>query len=344
MSSNLFNQTVLELVNQQLVAAGLDSLAVNSQLNWAANLQTDEMTQTVSQENQQVDDFVSSPDNFDLGQEISDAEKKKNDDIERNPEISSDNDSVEENIVEEEISSDNDSVENIVEEEISSDNDSVENIVEEEISSDNDSVENIVEEEISSDNDSVENIVEEEISSDNDSVENIVEEEISSDNGSVENIVEEEISSGNGSVQSSTDVFDREIIDLVNQERAKVGADPLKINEQLDDAADLHSQDQAGMNNMTHTGSNGSTLGSRVNETGYEWSGLAENVSQVALDPETVMFGGTGVRGIGIVGWMDSPGHRSNILNPDLEEIGVGYAESSDGSPYWTQVFGADFA
>ena len=142
----------------------------------------------------------------------------------------------------------------------------------------------------------------------------------------------------------SSNQFDWQILDLVNQERAKVGADPLRINQQLDDAANFHAQDQANMDNMTHIGSNGSSLGSRVDATGYEWSGLAENVSQVALDPETVMFGGQGYRGIGIQGWMDSPGHRNNILNPDLEEIGIGYAESSDGSPYWTQVFGADFA
>lgn len=39
---------------------------------------------------------------------------------------------------------------------------------------------------------------------------------------------------------------------------------------------------------------------------------------------------------------MDSPGHRENILNPELEEIGIGYGTSADGSPYWTQVFATD--
>lgn len=144
-------------------------------------------------------------------------------------------------------------------------------------------------------------------------------------------------------MNSNSDTFDQQILDLVNQERAKVGADSLRINEQLDQAADLHSQDQAQMDRMTHDGSNGSSIGDRVSATGYSWSQVAENVSQVALDPETVMYGGQGFQNIGIQGWMESSGHRQNILDPDLEELGIGYGTSADGSPYWTQVFAADF-
>lgn len=139
---------------------------------------------------------------------------------------------------------------------------------------------------------------------------------------------------------NNSDTFDQQILDLVNQERAKIGADPLSINEQLDQAADLHSQDQASMDNMTHTGSNGSDLGMRIQGEGYQFSTAAENVSQVALDAETVMYGGQGFNNIGIVGWMESEGHRDNILNPNLQEIGIGYAVAEDGSPYWTQNFG----
>ncbi|NJO97736.1 MAG: CAP domain-containing protein [Pleurocapsa sp. CRU_1_2] len=69
---------------------------------------------------------------------------------------------------------------------------------------------------------------------------------------------------------NNSDTFDQQILDLVNQERAKVGADPLSINQQLDQAADLHSQDQASMNNMTHTGSNGSDAGTRIQGEGYQ--------------------------------------------------------------------------
>jgi uncharacterized protein YkwD len=132
---------------------------------------------------------------------------------------------------------------------------------------------------------------------------------------------------------NNTDTFDQQILDLVNQERAKVGADPLSINEQLDQAADLHSQDQASMNNMSHTGSNGSDSGSRIQGAGYQSSYSAENVAYGYPDAEAVM-----------AGWMSSENHRENILNSDLQEIGVGYATSGDGTAYWTQDFGAEIA
>lgn len=139
----------------------------------------------------------------------------------------------------------------------------------------------------------------------------------------------------------NTDSFDGQILNLVNQERANVGADPLRINEQLDLAADLHSQDQANMDNLTHRGSDGSEIGDRIQRAGYAYSYTAENISPVALDAETVMYGGEGFDGITLdPGWMGSDNHRKHILNSDFEELGVGYAESADGSPYWTLTFG----
>lgn len=132
---------------------------------------------------------------------------------------------------------------------------------------------------------------------------------------------------------NNSDTFDQQILDLVNQERAKVGADPLSINQQLDQAADLHSQDQARMDKMSHTGSNGSKFDSRIEAQGYQFSTAAENVAMGYLDAASVMNG-----------WMTSQqGHRENILNPDLQEIGIGYGESQDGSTYWTQDFGTEF-
>jgi uncharacterized protein YkwD len=126
------------------------------------------------------------------------------------------------------------------------------------------------------------------------------------------------------------DIFDQQILGLVNQERAKVGADPLKINEQLDLAADQHTLDQASMNKMSHTGSNGSNMGDRIKNAGYVFSSAAENVAYGFGDAAAVMNG-----------WMNSEGHRQNILNPNYKEIGIGYAQGADGRPYWTQDFGA---
>jgi uncharacterized protein YkwD len=126
------------------------------------------------------------------------------------------------------------------------------------------------------------------------------------------------------------DIFDQQILGLVNQERAKVGADPLKINEQLDLAADQHTLDQASMNKMSHTGSNGSNMGDRIKNAGYVFSSAGENVAYGFGDAAAVMNG-----------WMNSEGHRQNILNPNYKEIGIGYALGADGRPYWTQDFGA---
>jgi uncharacterized protein YkwD len=122
-------------------------------------------------------------------------------------------------------------------------------------------------------------------------------------------------------------------IDLVNKERADVGADPLQINDQLDQAADLHSQDQANTETMSHTGSNGSYFADRITDTGYQYSTTGENVAVGYQEPEAV-----------VDGWMGSDGHRENILNSNFEELGVGYSVGEDGSAFWTQDFGADIA
>jgi uncharacterized protein YkwD len=126
------------------------------------------------------------------------------------------------------------------------------------------------------------------------------------------------------------DIFDQQILGLVNQERAKVGADPLKINEQLDLAADQHTLDQASMNKMSHSGSNGSNMGDRIKNAGYVFSSAGENVAYGFGDAAAVMSG-----------WMNSEGHRQNILNPNYKEIGIGYAHGADGRLYWTQDFGS---
>ena len=87
-----------------------------------------------------------------------------------------------------------------------------------------------------------------------------------------------------------TDNFDQQMLDLVNQERAKSGANPLKLNEKLDKAADEHTQDQANSNKMSHSGSNGSKFGDRLKNDGYLFSVAAENVaahgSTKILSPE----------------------------------------------------------
>ncbi|MFM2302730.1 MAG: hypothetical protein RLZZ135_133 [Cyanobacteriota bacterium] len=125
------------------------------------------------------------------------------------------------------------------------------------------------------------------------------------------------------------DKFDNQILDLVNKERSKAGAKPLKLNEKLDRAADAHSLDQAANSRMSHDGSNGSKFDSRIKDEGFLFSRAAENVAYGQKDAFQVMDG-----------WMNSPGHRKNILNPQLENIGIGSATNDNGSIFWTQDFG----
>ncbi|MEV6113035.1 CAP domain-containing protein [Streptomyces sp. NPDC052109] len=116
------------------------------------------------------------------------------------------------------------------------------------------------------------------------------------------------------------------ILQLVNAERGKVGCRPLALNAALMKAAQAHSADMAAHRNMSHTGSDGSSPGDRITRAGYEWSAYGENVAYGYATADQVM-----------TGWMNSPGHRANILNCSFKEIGVGLAQPGS---YWTQDFG----
>ncbi|MEU6666914.1 CAP domain-containing protein [Streptomyces sp. NPDC046727] len=117
-----------------------------------------------------------------------------------------------------------------------------------------------------------------------------------------------------------------EIVRLVNDERAKAGCRPLTLNSTLTKAAQAHSADMAAHQNMSHTGSDGSSPGDRITRAGYTWSSYGENVAYGYSTAQQVM-----------AGWMSSPGHRANILNCGFQEIGVGLAQPGS---YWTQDFG----
>ncbi|MGW1652640.1 CAP domain-containing protein [Streptomyces atratus] len=116
------------------------------------------------------------------------------------------------------------------------------------------------------------------------------------------------------------------ILTLVNSERSKAGCSPLTVNAKLTKAAQDHSADMASHRNMSHTGSDGSAPGDRITRAGYRWSAYGENVAYGYTTPESVM-----------AGWMDSPGHKRNILDCSFKEIGVGLAQPGS---YWTQDFG----
>jgi uncharacterized protein YkwD len=114
---------------------------------------------------------------------------------------------------------------------------------------------------------------------------------------------------------------------LTNQERAKAGCGALRIDSRLVTSARRHSQDMAANNYFDHTSRDGDSPFARMEAAGYPSPG-AENIAMGYPSPAAV-----------VEGWMNSSGHRANILNCKLRAIGVGMASSSRG-PYWTQNFG----
>ena len=123
---------------------------------------------------------------------------------------------------------------------------------------------------------------------------------------------------------------------LVNQERTQRGLKSLTLNEQLDQAADQYSKAMAEQDFFDHTGKDGSSPGDRIAKTGYRANTWGENIAAGYNTPEAV-----------VRGWMNSSGHRANILNPNFTEMGLGYKSLRNDTGrvnygnYWTQVFGA---
>jgi uncharacterized protein YkwD len=133
--------------------------------------------------------------------------------------------------------------------------------------------------------------------------------------------------SAGGGAEPSADLTAR-VLARVNEERAAEGAAPLTRNALLDAAAAEHAADMVDNMYFSHTGSDGSTVAERVSAQGYSWSTVGENIAYGPSDADGVMDL-----------WMNSPGHRANILNGSYTEIGI--ALDNRGLPYWVQVFAA---
>ncbi|MEU6666917.1 sigma-70 family RNA polymerase sigma factor [Streptomyces sp. NPDC046727] len=120
-----------------------------------------------------------------------------------------------------------------------------------------------------------------------------------------------------------------QVVALVNKERATAGCGPVTEDPQLDKAAQGLSDDMAARGFFDHTDPDGNGPGERITAAGYRWSTYGENIARGQQTPQSVMDS-----------WMNSPGHRANILNCSFKNIGVGVHNGS-GGPWWTQDFGA---
>ena len=123
--------------------------------------------------------------------------------------------------------------------------------------------------------------------------------------------------------------FEQRVVDLVNAERAAYGLAPLTYNAQLDAAAEGHNSVQVQTRTMAHINIGDGDPGSRIRAAGF-MGAWGENVAVGQSSPEQV-----------VREWMNSPTHRANILNPNFHQIGVSFAQTSDGYSFWTQSFGA---
>jgi uncharacterized protein YkwD len=130
------------------------------------------------------------------------------------------------------------------------------------------------------------------------------------------------------------------VLELTNQARSQdrlcgsdyfVAAGPVTLSPVLHDAALAHSRDMARHNYFEHRSPAGSEPGSRATEAGYRWRVVGENLAAGITTPEEA-----------VKGWIGSPHHCANLMDPRFTQMGVAFAvdQSSDMAIYWTQLFG----
>lgn len=107
------------------------------------------------------------------------------------------------------------------------------------------------------------------------------------------------------------------------------GLAPLALNARLTEAAQAYAELMAEQNWFSHNSPDGTTPGARIAASGYRARTWGENIAWGYTNPDAVM-----------TGWMNSSGHRDNIMSANFTEIGIGYATSGNAA-YWVQDFGA---
>ena len=124
----------------------------------------------------------------------------------------------------------------------------------------------------------------------------------------------------------SQDAFANQVVKLVNEERAKAGLSPLTVNSKAANAAQTRAREIE--KSFSHTRPDGSSFNTALTEAGVSFRGAGENIAYGQTTPQQVMEG-----------WMNSSGHRANILNANYTSIGVGHYKNGAGVDYWTQLF-----
>jgi len=128
---------------------------------------------------------------------------------------------------------------------------------------------------------------------------------------------------------SGNAAFEAQVVALVNAERVKAGCKSLAVDARLTAAARGHSIDMAARRYFSHTSPDGVEFATRISNASYRWSGVAENIAKGPPAPRDVM-----------TSWLNSAGHKANIVNCGYRNIGVGVAADATGTLLWTQDFG----
>lgn len=128
--------------------------------------------------------------------------------------------------------------------------------------------------------------------------------------------------------QSNLGDYEQQVVDLVNKERAAVGLPALKVNTKLAGVAEKKAEDLRDNNYFAHQSPTYGSPFDMMKQFGITYSSAGENIAKGQKSPADVMNG-----------WMNSQGHKDNILNSSYTEIGVGYVTDSSGTTYWVQHF-----
>lgn len=124
----------------------------------------------------------------------------------------------------------------------------------------------------------------------------------------------------------STSNYEQKVVELVNIERQKNGLKTLTLDSAISNVARIKSKDMSDNNYFAHQSPTYGSAGNMLTQFGIKWSAWGENIAAGQKTPEEV-----------VKAWMNSEGHRANILSPNFSKIGVGYV--NNGRPNWTQMF-----
>ncbi len=145
------------------------------------------------------------------------------------------------------------------------------------------------------------------------------------DNSDHSVLIPDENSSSETETDYAVSAYERKVVDLVNEIRETNGLNKLTLNEKLSNVARIKSEDMRDRKYFSHTSPTYGSPFEMMKTFGITYRSAGENIAMGQRTPEEV-----------VNAWMNSDGHRANILNPDFTDIGVGFAQPGN---YWTQLF-----